>query len=108
MAQLRDAHTSELIAEGTPLEVALIAAGLDDDGLLFDDVGHGFDPRTTIDAHNVRVEGLSYAVRQAPEDDDQADTARAAHRAAVEEGQVSDDAIAKARNALSKARKRLK
>lgn len=39
MAQLRDAQTSELIAEGTPEEIAFAAEAFAADEVLFDDVG---------------------------------------------------------------------
>ena len=75
MAQLRDALTSELIAEGSPLEVALAARALarpaavigpGDDlpagtELLYDDVGAAFDPAAVIAAHEENVAGLEAA-----------------------------------------------
>jgi hypothetical protein len=44
MAQLRDVKTSEVLHEGTPLEVVLIADEIGRDEILFDDVGEGFSP----------------------------------------------------------------
>lgn len=72
MAQLRDARTSELVAEGTPLELLTIADTLgrraivpqpgeelpDDVDLIFDGVGLGFDPATIRDSHASQVDGL--------------------------------------------------
>lgn len=54
--QLRDAETSELIAEGTPLEIATLAAELDPADVLFDDAG-GVDRkgRSTFDPAAVRA-----------------------------------------------------
>lgn len=70
MPQLRDAKTSELLAEGTPLEIvqAADAAGLnagvvkepgDVDGLdaIYDDVGLEFDPAAVLKAHEENVAG---------------------------------------------------
>lgn len=56
MAQLRDARTSELLASGSPLEIATCAAELDPADVLFDDVG-GVDlkGRSTFDPAAVRA-----------------------------------------------------
>lgn len=43
MAQLRDAQTSQLICDGSPADIARVAAGFDGRDVLFDDVGR-FDP----------------------------------------------------------------
>lgn len=71
MAQLRDAQTSELIAEGTPLELVTIAeelglntgvvgTGETADGFeaLYDGVGLGFDPATVSQARDENLDGL--------------------------------------------------
>lgn len=72
MAQLRDAHTSELVAEGSPLELVLVARELDrraivpkpgedlPDGveLLYDGVGLGFDPDAALEDHDTNVARL--------------------------------------------------
>jgi hypothetical protein len=58
MAQLRDAHTSELIAEGTPLELAVLAEELGRDEVLFDGVGTEFDPDAVLDAARQRAAEL--------------------------------------------------
>lgn len=67
--QLRDAQTSELIAEGSPEEIALIAAGLDPGDILFDDVGSVdrdgrslFDPATVAQASEAELAGLERAI----------------------------------------------
>lgn len=65
MAQLRDAQTSELIAEGTPLEVAIVARRIGFDEVLFDDVGENFDPAATLDAYDRELAGLEQAVAAA-------------------------------------------
>lgn len=55
MVQLRDTQTSELIAEGTPLEIATIAESMAAEDILFDDVGSvGQDGRSLFDPVAVR------------------------------------------------------
>jgi hypothetical protein len=59
--QLRDAQTSELIAEGTPLEIATLAESMAAEDVLFDDAGPvDKDGRSLFD---------SAAVRRQAEDD---------------------------------------
>jgi hypothetical protein len=67
MAQLRDAVTSELIAEGTPLEVVVIARQFNPDDVVFDGVEGEhtlgtFDPDAVVQAHDDRIGGLSAAI----------------------------------------------
>lgn len=69
MAQLRDVQTSELIAEGTPLELALIAGRLGEREVLFDDVGEGFDPAAVRQAAEQNAAGLEGAAAEATGDD---------------------------------------
>lgn len=83
MAQLRHAQTSRLVAEGTPLELVLVArelglqavvvgigeelpAGVD---AIYDDVGLGFDPAAVLEAHDQNVAGLEEALVGAGKDD---------------------------------------
>jgi hypothetical protein len=68
MAQLRDARTSDILYEGTPLEVALMAEKLGRDEVLFDDVGGGFDHQATIAAHQDNVEGHARVTRSRAKD----------------------------------------
>lgn len=63
MAQLRDAQTSALLAEGTPTEVVLIAEEVGRDRVLFDDVGAGFDPDAVLAAHREAVEADEAALK---------------------------------------------
>lgn len=83
MAQLRDAKTSELLAEGSPLEVALAAkqlgksevVGIDEEpkaptDVIFDDVGLGFDPAAVIANHEENLEGLAAASKDPKLDKD--------------------------------------
>lgn len=55
MALLR-AHTGNLLAEGTPTEMVLLADMLGRDEVMFDDVTPGFNPDSVLTAHaeNVR------------------------------------------------------
>lgn len=65
LAQLRDATTGELIAEGTPTEVALLAAQVPD--VLLDSVGVAFDPVAERDRHTARVrDATKYAATVPP------------------------------------------
>jgi len=69
MAQLRDAHTSDIIATGTPLELALIADKIGGAEVLFDDVGAAFDPAAVIEAAKANADGLAAALKAAKADD---------------------------------------
>lgn len=69
MAQLRDAQTSELIAEGTPTELVLLADELGVEEVLFDDVGEHFNPDAVRQAHGDQVAGLERAARDAKGND---------------------------------------
>lgn len=61
MATLRDAQTSEFLADGTPLEMVALADELGRDEVLFDNVGLGFDPDAVLTAHHDQVKGLKAA-----------------------------------------------
>lgn len=58
MAQLRDRQTSVLIAEGTPIALALIAERIGYDDVLFDDSGAGFDAAAALASHRAWVAAL--------------------------------------------------
>lgn len=90
MALLRDARTSAVILEGTPLEVVLTAAELDDGAYLFDDVGEGFDAETVRQAHTENVTGLEGALEEAKAAKDHDGTARLAD--ALEEARAPAEA----------------
>lgn len=51
MAQLRDKQTSEIVFEGTPLEVATLANEIGVGEVLFDDVGEAFDHAAVVKAN---------------------------------------------------------
>lgn len=61
MAQLRDVETGELLAEGTPVEIAAIAAELGIDEVLFDGVGLAFDHAAVLEANDREIAGLEAA-----------------------------------------------
>lgn len=94
MAQLLDARTSELIAEGTPLEVVLIADELGRDEVLFDGVGLGFDPTAVTKAEKERLAGLK-------------DVDAKAHKAALAEHDAIKKRAPAAQKLLERARKRV-
>lgn len=58
MAQLRDSQTSALLYEGTPAQVAAIAAAGDADDFLFDDVGLDFDPASALEQTETNIDYL--------------------------------------------------
>lgn len=118
MAKLRDARTSALIAEGTPLEVVLVARALgrkaivlgagdelgDDVDLLFDDVGLAFDPAAVLAAHADELDALPTAIKAAAAGADRDAVARRrveleriAHHAATELAPGADAALEAAR-----------
>lgn len=109
MAQLRDARTSEILHEGTPLEVALLAEKIGRDEVLFDDVGEGFDPDAVLEVHTSQVEGHERVARGRSKDIS-AD-ARQASKAALDtlkghEARV-DEHQSKVEQRLQEARARL-
>lgn len=111
MAQLRDARTSEIIAEGTPIELVTIAdelglnAGIVDTGdtagtldAIYDDVGLGFDPDTVRQARDENLDGLQTA--STPEGE-------AAYTAAVAEIDQARERAPQVQDALDQARARI-
>lgn len=92
MAQLRDAISSQFLAEGTPLEVALLAQEIGFDEVIFDDVGVGFDPQALIAAH---AEVLTNVPEDAPE---------AYKEQLQDQAEVPAEAVAAATGALADAR----
>lgn len=91
MAQLRDAQTSQYLAEGTPIEVALIAEAIGFSEVIFDDVGEGFDAGAVLAAHREHVASLRDLASDATEtliDDATVTAAREAEVAA--EAQTAD------------------
>lgn len=71
--QVRDAQTSELIAEGTPLEIATLVADMDATEILFDDAGAVdsdgrslFDPSAVRQVRADEIAGLQAALDALP------------------------------------------
>jgi len=105
--QLRDAHTSELIAEGSPLEVALLALELGPDEVLFDGAGDTFDPDAVIAHHRERLEGLQGAARDRGLPDDHRKDLQRAVKAAQAELELDAGQVKAATAELEAARARL-
>jgi hypothetical protein len=105
MAQLRDKITSELLAEGTPLEVALVAELIGFDEIIFDDVGQAFDPAAVLAGHRESIANLEVMAKSsAPElAAFTADTVAAA----LEPERVAEELEAAAIGALEGARQRV-
>lgn len=115
MAHLRDAKTGELIAEGTPLEVVLVADKL---GLkagvvgpdelpgeleaLYDDVGLGFDPGAVLLQAGENAGGLEAAAKDAKGEERK--RLEAAHAAAAGALTADPELVAGAEEALKAAR----
>lgn len=96
MAQLRCAQTSEVLFEGSPLEVATAAAAFDPGDVLFDGVGGAdgkgktrFDAAAVRDYRSAELAGLEAALADVP--------ARAPNGATAEER----DALKRQRDALA-------
>lgn len=62
MAQLRDAVTSELVAEGTVEELVLIAQHIEED-VIYDDVGENFNPDEVLKAYLDNLDGLKGSLK---------------------------------------------
>jgi hypothetical protein len=102
MAQLRDAHSSELLFVGTPIEVVALAEKLGRDEVVFDDVGLEFDPDAVLKAHEARLAGLEAAAK-----DSEQPVTEAAVKAARAEGKPSAALVKKVNAQLSDVRSRL-
>lgn len=66
MAQLRCARTSELLLEGTPLEVVTAGGQFAAGEVIYDDVGPRFDPDAVRRAHADAVAGFKRALSDLP------------------------------------------
>lgn len=118
MAQLRDAQTSEVVFEGSPLECVVHAdelggaatvgageelpAGVE---LVYDDVGVNFNPAAVLKARREDAAGLAGAARESKDRDDRERLERAAN-AAKAELEVDRDKLAAAAGELERARAR--
>lgn len=112
-AQLRDRQTSELIAEGTPAQIARAAQSFDAADVLFDDLGAVgadgaslFDSGATVAQHDVQIA----AVQAAVDDPDGMDktAARATLKALRDEARAGEDLHAPARGRMRDARERVR
>lgn len=106
MAQLRDAQTSDLLAEGTPLEVVTIATEIGLAEVIFDDVGEGFDPGAVLEAHASAVESYDRAAETDAENPEQADRLRDAARDRRREAETARKKVAGVRRQLDDVRER--
>jgi hypothetical protein len=116
MAQLRCAQTSEILAEGTPLEIATAAEAFDSADVIFDDVPAGFDPAAVRKFRAGEIDGLQRALAALPARatrDVDADTLKASRdglKATIAERQdrvdVGKKIVPAARRAMTAARKR--
>lgn len=84
MAQLRDAQTSEIIAEGTPAALVFLADKLGRDDVLFDGVGLTFDPDALLAAHEAEAAGLEEVAQSADASEVDEETWKAARKRAKE------------------------
>lgn len=118
MPQLRDAHTSSLIAEGTPTELVTIAdtlsltagvvgPGETPEGLdaIYDDVGLHFDPDQVRKARDEKLEGLKAAsTAKATPDTELREQVKQAHATALAELELAKSRAPEVQAALEQAR----
>lgn len=102
MAQLRDAQTSEIIAEGTPAALVFLAEKLGRENVLFDGVGLGFNPDAVIEAHKAEMKGL----KDIRSDDPSADAAQARLRTLTKEQKVTKKQVDEINAVTKSARER--
>lgn len=115
MAQLRDALTSALIAEGTPAEMVVIADAVGRDQVLFDGVGWDlerdeptFDPDAVVAGAQDQLQSLQAVLAEDPPTDEQA--LEALERTIAEQEAVLSppaEVVEAAQAALEAARERL-
>lgn len=108
MAQLRDAQTSALLAEGTPEELVALAAELGERDVVYDGVGDKFDPAAVRKAAKDRADALDRVVRDAPAGATDERVKPTATRDAAKAALVAKaDVVAKARERQQTARDRV-
>lgn len=106
MAQLRDGKTSEILFEGTPLEVVLIADEIGREEVLFDDVGEAFNPDAVIGAHRDSLAAMDAAAKNTKIDKETKDQTReSAKRERAKEADTKKK-VANVQKALKAARDR--
>jgi hypothetical protein len=111
MAQLRDAVTSELLGEGSPATMVLLAEQLGRDDVVFDGVEseHNlgtFDPDAVIAAYRAETDGLA-AVAAATTDPDVKAEIQQTIAAHAEIEQLATELVAGASEAMEQARARV-
>ncbi len=106
MAQLRDAKTSEIMFEGTPLECVLLADEIGRDEVLFDDVGLAFDPDAVKKSHDDEIDGLTSVAADKNYPDGERDSARESLKAHKAASAVTKKKIDAAKKAMKEARAR--
>lgn len=104
--QLRCAQTSELIAEGTPLEIATVAQDFADGDVLFDGVGGTFDPAAVRKFRNDEIAGLQAALARGDAGED-AEALRATLKERRDRIAAGKAKVASARQAMQDARERV-
>lgn len=105
MAQLRDAHTSALILEGTVEDVVAVADELGHDEVLFDGVGENFDP-ASVTGHAARAAELAELGADVSDRDVRASLKRQRDEHLERLNDVLADALPVARERLEEARER--
>lgn len=106
MAQLRDSVTSELIADGTPEEVVLIAQELEEGSYLFDDVGLAFNPEAVLEARQGRLDELQTTLEN-PKASDEARQSAEDHLSREIDAIPDADVIRETQSNLDEARSRM-
>lgn len=116
MPQLRCAQTSEILAEGTPLEIATAAEQFAKGDVIFDDVGGGFDPAAVRQMRADEIAGLQAVLAELPARPSGADAdATKAYKANLQQTIDERNAriaagtklVPKARDRMAKARERV-
>jgi hypothetical protein len=112
--QLRDAQTSELIADGTPLEIATAAADMDAADILFDDCGGVdrdgrslFDPAAVRKQRADEIAGLQAVLDDPGTPQEQRDTLRGVIKERRDRIAAGKAKVPGAKQAMSDARARV-
>lgn len=103
MAQLRDALTSEFLAEGDPTALVLLAEKIGPDEVIFDGVGEHFNPDEVLRAYNENLSGLQGAAGEASSQEEEDNLAEAIDRA-KEHDKTAHALVGEVRREMRKAR----
>lgn len=120
MARLRDARTSEIVFEGTPLECVVLAGKMGGatvapelkageewkcpTELIYDDVGMGFDPDAVLAGAEESATGLEAAAADLAYDDDERERLAEHAEAAAAALDTDDSTVREASAAVDAAR----